>query len=35
MSTLPFNNNPAYLLGNFRLEPVTAVIKQHTELAFF
>ena len=35
MSTLPFNNNPAYLRGNFQLEPVTAVIKQHAELVCF
>lgn len=35
MSTLPFNNNPAYLRGNFQLEPVNTVIKQHAEFVCF
>ena len=35
MSALPFNNNPAYLRGNFQLEPVTALLKLHSELVCF
>lgn len=35
MSSLPFNNNPAYFRGNFQLEPITAVFKQHLELICF
>jgi len=35
MSALPFNNNPAYLRGNFQLEPLTALLKQHAELVCF
>lgn len=32
MSSLPFNNNPAYFGGSFQIEPITAVFKQHLEL---
>ena len=32
MSSLPFNNNPAYFGGCFQLEPITAVFKQHLEV---
>ena len=35
MSPLPFNNNPAYLRGNFQLEPVAALLKLHAELVCF
>lgn len=32
MSSLPFNNNPAYFGGSFQIEPITTVFKQHLEL---
>ena len=35
MSALPFNKNPAYLRGNFQIEPLTALFKQHVELVCF
>ena len=35
MPALPFNNNPIYLQGNFKLEPFTALLKQHAELVCF
>lgn len=34
MSALPFNNNPIYLRGNFQLEPIALILKQHVELVF-
>lgn len=33
MSALPFNNSPAHFRGNFQLEPITTLIRQHAELA--
>ncbi len=35
MSSLPFDNNPAYLRGSFQLDPLTALLKQHAELVCF
>jgi hypothetical protein len=33
MSALPFNNSPAHFRGNFQLEPITTLFRQHAELA--
>lgn len=35
MSALPFDNNPAYLRGNFQIEPIAGLLKQHVELVCF
>ncbi|MEC8376300.1 MAG: hypothetical protein VX078_16025 [Pseudomonadota bacterium] len=35
MSALPFDNNPAYLRGNFQIEPIAGLLKQHAELVCF
>lgn len=33
MSALPFNNSPAHFRGNFQLEPIMTLFRQHAELA--
>jgi len=35
MSSLPFNNSPVYLRGNFQIDAISVLLKQHAELVCF